>query len=94
MSDLPDAPVPQGEVTAPAVEDEGKRTLPTVSGAGPGEWYDQLVRSLVQLCAGGLSADDADTPEARNRVSAGLDIMAGIAPGDVLEDIRQVVVRA
>ena len=81
------APAVTGETdTAPATASEGKResALPTVSGAGVGEWNNLLVRQVAQVSAGNALAD---TNKARKRTRGGLAAMAGIAPGDVIEDM-------
>ena len=72
--------------TAPATASEGKgeSALPTVSGAGAGEWNNLLVRQIAQVSAGNALAG---TNEARKRTRGGLAVMAGIAPSDVIEDM-------
>ena len=60
-----------------------KCTLPTVSGAGPGEWNDALLADIVQVCAGSDLGDKGAVAKAR----AGIAAMKGIGPDDVIGDM-------
>ena len=60
-----------------------KRALPTVSGAGPGEWNDALLAGIVQVCAGSDLGDKGAVAKAR----AGIAAMKGIGSDDVIGDM-------
>ena len=72
---------PSAEPSPPATASKG--ALPTVSGAGPGEWNNALLAGIVQVCAGSDLGDEGAVAKAR----AGIAAMKGIGADDVIADM-------
>ena len=60
-------PVPAGQDAEPSPPAKREGGLPTVSGAGPGEWNDSLLAGIVQVCAGSDLGDKGAVAKARRR---------------------------
>ena len=76
-------PVPAGEDAEPSPPAKREGGLPTVSGAGPGEWNNDILGSILPLAV--TSARDGKDAIAKAR--AVVAALTAIAPGDVIEDM-------